>query len=73
MASTRMVSANAGGSRLDARAAVRAVLSSADTVQSALRQGAVAAYMPAAELGPDLARESAAWAKIIKDRKITAE
>jgi tripartite-type tricarboxylate transporter receptor subunit TctC len=54
-------------------AAVRAVLSSADTVQSALRQGAVAAYMPAAELGPDLARESAAWAKIIKDRKITAE
>jgi tripartite-type tricarboxylate transporter receptor subunit TctC len=52
-------------------AAVRAVLSSAETVQSALRQGAVAAYMPTAELGPDLARESAAWEKIIKDRKIT--
>jgi tripartite-type tricarboxylate transporter receptor subunit TctC len=52
-------------------AAVRAVLSSAETVQSALRQGAVAAYMPTAELGPDLARESAAWEKIIKERKIT--
>ena len=54
-------------------AAVRTVLAAPDTVQSALRQGAVASYMATAELGPDLARESAAWAKTIQDRKIVVE
>jgi tripartite-type tricarboxylate transporter receptor subunit TctC len=53
--------------------AVQAVLSAAETVQSALQTGAVAAYAPAAELGKDLARESASWAQVIRDRKITSE
>lgn len=54
-------------------AAVRAVLAAPDTVQSALRQGALASYLPTAELGPDLARESSAWARIIQERKIVVE
>jgi tripartite-type tricarboxylate transporter receptor subunit TctC len=53
--------------------AVQGVLSAAETVQSALQLGAVAAYAPAAELGKDLARESASWAQVIRDRKITSE
>jgi len=53
--------------------AVRELISTAETVQSALQIGAVTAYVPAAELGRDLARESASWAQLIRDRKITGE
>lgn len=53
--------------------AVRTVLASAELAQVAARQGAVPAYMAPAALGPDLARESGDWAKVIKAQKITAE
>jgi hypothetical protein len=49
------------------------VLAAAETAQAALQIGAVTAYAPAAELGKDLARESASWAQVIRDRKITSE
>lgn len=54
-------------------AAVRQVLSAPATVESALKQGAVTSWMPAAELGRDLVRESEGWAGIIRERRITAE
>lgn len=50
--------------------AVRKVLAAPDTVRSALQQGAITAYLPPAELGRDLLRESAEWDRVIKDRKI---
>ena len=53
--------------------AVRTVLSSAETVQSASAQGAVPAYLPAAALATDLVRESADWARVIREQKISAE
>ncbi len=54
-------------------AAVSRVLAAPETVQQAQRQGAMVSFMNSADIGPDLARESAAWAKIIRDRKISAE
>ena len=53
--------------------ATRSVLASADLVQAAAQQGGVPAYMAPAELGPDLARESADWARIVKAQKISVE
>src|SRR5690606_4561129 len=51
--------------------AVRVALSKQEIIRSASVQGAVPAYMPAAELTTDLAQESASWAKIIKEQKIS--
>lgn len=53
--------------------ATRNVLASADLAQAAAQQGGVPAYMPPGELGPDLARESADWARIVKAQKISLE
>ncbi|MCE3270975.1 MAG: tripartite tricarboxylate transporter substrate binding protein, partial [Ramlibacter sp.] len=53
--------------------AVRTVLASADLAQAAALQGAIPAYMEPAQLGPEMQRESAAWAAIIKSQKISAE
>ena len=53
--------------------AVRTVLSSPETIQTASAQGAVPAYQPAAALATDLVRESAEWARVVKDQKISAE
>jgi tripartite-type tricarboxylate transporter receptor subunit TctC len=53
--------------------AVRTVLASADLAQAAAAQGAVPAYMPPAQLGAEMVRESAEWANIIKTQKISAE
>lgn len=53
--------------------AVRVALGNPEVIRSANLQGAVPAYLPAADLATDLTRESAAWAKIIKDQKITAQ
>ena len=52
---------------------VRAVMGASDMAQSAAQQGAVPAFMPANLIGADLARESAAWAKVIREQKITAQ
>ncbi|WP_332825146.1 Bug family tripartite tricarboxylate transporter substrate binding protein [Ramlibacter sp.] len=53
--------------------AVRTVLASADLAQAAALQGAIPAYMEPEKLGPEMQRESAAWAAIIKAQKISAE
>ena len=53
--------------------AVRTTLANPDVVQTANRQGAVAAYMGSAALAADLDKESAMWGKIIKDQKISAQ
>jgi len=53
--------------------ATRGVLASADLAQAAAQQGGVPAYMAPGELGPDLARESADWARIVKAQKISVE
>lgn len=53
--------------------ATRGVLASADLAQAAALQGGVPAYMAPAELGPDLARELADWATIVKAQKISVE
>jgi tripartite-type tricarboxylate transporter receptor subunit TctC len=53
--------------------ATRSVLASADLAQAAAQQGGVPAYLGPAELGPDLAREIADWAAIIKAQKISVE
>lgn len=53
--------------------ALRTVISGPDFAQAAAQQGAIAAYLPAAELGPEMQRESAEWARIIKAQKISAE
>ncbi len=52
---------------------VRTLLASADLVQAAALQGAIPAYMPPAQLGPEMQRESAEWGRIIKAQKISAE
>lgn len=52
--------------------AVRVTLANPEVIRSANLQGAVPAYLPTAELATDLVRESATWAKIIKEQKITA-
>ena len=53
--------------------AVRTTLANPEVVQTANRQGAVAAYFGSAALAAELDKESAMWAKIIKDQKITAQ
>jgi len=53
--------------------AVRTTLANPEVVQTANRQGAVVAYFGSAALAAELNKESAMWAKIIKDQKITAE
>ena len=52
--------------------AVRAALSNPDVIRAASQQGAVPAYLPAAELATDLVRESKTWKKIIVEQKIVA-
>ena len=53
--------------------ATRSVLASSELAQAAAQQGGVPAYMGPADLGPDLARESAEWARIVKAQKISVE
>ncbi|NML43447.1 tripartite tricarboxylate transporter substrate binding protein [Ramlibacter sp. G-1-2-2] len=53
--------------------AVKTVLASPEMVQAAAQQGAFPAYLPPAQLGPEMQRESAEWAKVIRDQKISAE
>lgn len=53
--------------------AVRVALANPEVIKTANLQGAVPAYLPASELATDLVRESATWAKIIKDQKISAQ
>ncbi|MEJ5992227.1 tripartite tricarboxylate transporter substrate-binding protein [Ramlibacter sp. PS3R-8] len=53
--------------------AARTVLASADLAQAAALQGGIPAYMEPAQLGPEMQRESASWAAIIKAQKISAE
>jgi tripartite-type tricarboxylate transporter receptor subunit TctC len=53
--------------------AVRTVLASAELAQAAAAQGATPSYLPPAQLGAEMARESAEWAQIIKSQKISAE
>ena len=53
--------------------AVRKVLTAPETVQSALQQGAITAYLPPSELGRDLQREVGDWDRVVKAQKLTAE
>lgn len=53
--------------------ALRTILASPDMAQNAAQQGAIPAYLGPAQLGPAMQRESAGWAKIIRDQKITAQ
>ncbi len=53
--------------------AVRAALTNPEVIRSANLQGAVPAYLPSAELAADLVRESATWARTIKEQKITVD
>jgi tripartite-type tricarboxylate transporter receptor subunit TctC len=53
--------------------AVRTIVGSAEFAQAAAQQGAIPAYLPPAQLGPVLVKESADWAKIIKAQKIAVE
>ena len=53
--------------------AVRSVLASSDLAQAAAQQGAVPAYVPAAQLAATLADESQDWARLIKAQKIALE
>ncbi|MGV3494220.1 MAG: tripartite tricarboxylate transporter substrate-binding protein [Ramlibacter sp.] len=54
-------------------AAVRTVLASADLVQAAGAQGAIAAYLPPAQLGREMQREYADWGKLVRAQKISAD
>jgi tripartite-type tricarboxylate transporter receptor subunit TctC len=54
--------------RLDA--AVRGVLESPELVQAAAAQGAVPAYLPAAQLAAAMAKEWTEWGRLIKEQKI---
>lgn len=54
-------------------AAVRNVLAKPETIRTANAQGAVPAYLSSSDLGPDLARESAQWAELIKTQKISIQ
>lgn len=53
--------------------AVRTVLASAELAQTASLQGAVPAYLSAAELTTAIKRESAEWARTIEAAKISAD
>lgn len=53
--------------------AVRVALGNPDVIRSANLQGAVPAYLASADLATDVARESAGWAKTIKEQKISID
>lgn len=53
--------------------AVRVTLGNPDVIRSAHLQGAVPAYLASAELATDVARESASWARTIKEQKISID
>ncbi len=53
--------------------AVRVSLSNPIVMKSANALGAIPAFLSSAELAIDLTRESAGWAKIIKDQKISGQ
>ncbi len=53
--------------------AIRTVLASPEVAQAAAAQGAIPAYLPPAQISAEMQRESGAWARIIKDQKISAE
>jgi tripartite-type tricarboxylate transporter receptor subunit TctC len=53
--------------------ALRSILGSADLAQAAAQQGALPSYLPPAQLAAEMARESAEWARIIKQQKVTVE
>ncbi|HZY17882.1 MAG TPA: tripartite tricarboxylate transporter substrate-binding protein [Ramlibacter sp.] len=53
--------------------AIRTVLAGADLAQAAAQQGAVPAYLPPAALAAAMARESADWAAVIRQQKVTLE
>lgn len=54
-------------------AALKSVMSAPDMAGIAALQGAVPAYLPAAQLVADLKRESVMWGKIVSEQKITAD
>ena len=53
--------------------AMRTVMSAPDIAQAAAQQGAVPAYLPAAALAADLQAESAAWAQVIREQRISSQ
>lgn len=53
--------------------AAREVVAADDTVQSALRQGALVDFLASADFGRAQQQESAAWQRVIRDRKISVE
>jgi tripartite-type tricarboxylate transporter receptor subunit TctC len=53
--------------------ATRSVMAAPDLAQAAALQGAVLAYMAAGPLASDMPRESAQWAKVIREQRISAE
>ncbi|WBY01405.1 tripartite tricarboxylate transporter substrate binding protein [Ramlibacter tataouinensis] len=53
--------------------ALRKVLSSAELEQAASRAGGVVSYLPPAQLGQAMARETADWSKLIKSQKIAVQ
>ena len=53
--------------------ALRNVLGSADLAQAAAQAGVVPAYLPPPAQGAAMARETAQWAEVIRQQKITAE
>jgi tripartite-type tricarboxylate transporter receptor subunit TctC len=53
--------------------AVRSVVESPELAQAAAQQGAVPAYVPAAQLGTLLAQEAGDWGRIIKAQNIAAQ
>ena len=50
---------------------MRTVMSAPDIAQAAAQQGAVPAYLPATALAADLRAESAAWAQVIREQRIS--
>jgi tripartite-type tricarboxylate transporter receptor subunit TctC len=52
--------------------ATRTVMAAPDMAQAVAQQGAVPAFLPAAPLAADLQAESATWAQVIRDQKISS-
>lgn len=52
--------------------ALKTVIEAPEIAQAAAQQGAVPAYMPAGPLAADVVRESASWARVIREQKVTA-
>ncbi|SFB79477.1 Tripartite-type tricarboxylate transporter, receptor component TctC [Polaromonas sp. OV174] len=53
--------------------ASRSVMAAPDMVHAAALQGAVPAFIPAAQMATHMPRESAQWGKVVREQKITAE